>query len=64
MPQYNLERNQILTWSLPNSVTWKKRLKSLFYLEDTLYIGIFGSIDLLKSKEMNIKVAQKLSKTT
>ena len=24
MPQYILKPNQIVTWSLPNSVTWKK----------------------------------------
>ena len=65
MPQYILEPNQIVTWSLPNSVTWKKIWpKSLCYLEDTLYFGIFGTTDLLSSKEMIIKVAQKMSKTT
>ena len=64
MPQYNLEPDQIVTWSLPNSVTQKNRPKSVFYHQNTLYFGIFGSIDLSGRTEKEIKKAQKLSKTT
>ena len=46
MPQYKLEPNQIVTWSLPNSVTQKNRPKSVFYHQNTLYFEIFGSINL------------------
>ena len=38
MPQYNLEPNQIVTWSLQNSVTQKKGQNLSFNIK-TLFIS-------------------------
>ena len=39
MPQYNLEVNQIVTWSLPNSVTGKTIDQNLSFTMKTLFLS-------------------------